>query len=165
MFWKIVLLIAALTATATGFAGGRETPSLERTAFSAAPDEYETFELVNRERTRRGLEEMVWDDDLAELARDYSRRMSRERFFDHYDPDGRTVLDRAIAAHIRGWDRIGENLFTGNGIDHYPVFAVRGWMNSRTHRDNILYRQWKATGVGMAVGRDGRVFMTQVFVQ
>jgi uncharacterized protein YkwD len=165
MYWKIVLLLGVFTASANAFPVGLELMPFEARFLSAARDEYETFELVNRERSRRGLDEMVWDDELAELARDYSRRMSRERFFDHFDPDGRTVLDRAVAAHIRGWDRIGENLFTGNGLDHYPMFAVRGWMNSKTHRDNILYRKWKASGVGMAFGRDGRVFMTQVFVE
>ena len=130
-------------------------------AFSQTQDEHEVFQLVNRERSRLRLSGLAWDDRLAKLARDYSRRMAREGFFDHYDPNGKTVIDRA--ARIPGWARIGENLFVCDEQPSYTTVAVRGWMKSPTHRTNMLDRTWTATGIGIATARDGSIFITQVF--
>ena len=132
-------------------------------ASAQSPDEGEVFQLVNRERSRAHLTTLVWDDRLAKLARDYSRQMAREGFFDHYDPRGRTVTDRALAARIRDWSMIGENLFMCEDHPYFATTAVRGWMRSQTHRTNILDRDWTTTGIGIATARDGSIFVTQVF--
>lgn len=125
--------------------------------------EYEVFQRINRERSKFRLSSLQWDDRLAKLARDYSRQMAREGFFGHYDPNGKTVTDRALSAHIKDWSTIGENLFF---CEDHPTFvqtAVTGWMKSPTHRINILDREWTSTGIGIAVARDGSIFVTQVF--
>jgi uncharacterized protein YkwD len=129
--------------------------------FSQTHDESEVFNLVNRERSRVHLDELSWDERLAKVARDYSRRMAREGFFDHYDPNGKTVLDRA--ARVSGWSRIGENLFVCDEQPSYTTVAIRGWLKSPTHRTNMLDRTWTATGIGIATARDGSIFITQVF--
>ena len=123
--------------------------------------ESDVFELVNRERSRARLSRLEWDDRLAQVARNYSRRMAREGFFDHYDPNGKTVLDRA--ARLKNWSSIGENLFVCDEQPYFATTAVRGWMRSATHRMNMLDRNWTATGIGIATGRDGSIFITQVF--
>jgi uncharacterized protein YkwD len=136
---------------------------LSASASSQSRGEMEVFDLVNRERSRVRLTGLEWDEHLARLARNYSRQMAREGFFDHYDPDGRTVIDRAQDARIRNWSGIGENLFV---CDEHPAFAsiaVRGWMKSSTHRTNMLNRTWTATGIGIATARNGSIFITQVF--
>lgn len=125
--------------------------------------ESEVFDLVNRERSRARLSTLEWDDRLAQVARDYSRRMAREGFFDHYDPNGKTVLDRA--ARLRNWSSIGENLFVCDEHPYYALTAVRGWMKSPTHRGNMLDRSWTATGIGIATASDGSIFITQVFTR
>ena len=125
--------------------------------------ETDVFALVNRERSRARLESLAWDDDLAEVARNYSRRMAREGFFDHYDPNGKTVMDRA--SRLRGWSSIGENLFVCDGHTAFAATAIRGWMNSKTHRTNMLDRGWTATGIGIATARNGSIYITQVFTQ
>ncbi len=125
--------------------------------------EAEVFDLINRERLRARLSGLAWDDRLARPARDYSRQMAREGFFDHYDPAGRTVTDRALAARIRNWSSIGENLFFCEEHPDFATTAVRGWMKSRTHRINILERDWTTTGIGIASRSDGSIFVTQVF--
>lgn len=128
-------------------------------------DEYHIYELVNRERARMRLGQLQWDDQLADLARSYSEQMADENFFSHYDHSGETVVQRAQQQRIKGWERIGENLFTTRGLDNISAFAVRGWMRSPSHRENILDRGWDATGIGIAVARDGKVYITEVFTQ
>ena len=130
-------------------------------AFSQTREENEVFDLVNRERSRAHLGDLSWDERLAKVARDYSRRMAREGFFDHYDPNGKTVLDRA--SRVSGWSRIGENLFVCDEQPSYTSLAIRGWMKSPTHRTNMLDRTWTATGIGIATARDGSIYITEVF--
>ena len=125
-------------------------------------EESEIFDLVNRERSRTRLNYLDWDDDLARVARNFSRQMARENFFDHADRQGRTVIQRAADER---WSKIGENLFMGSGMDDFTAFSVRGWMKSPTHRRNILDREWTDTGIGIYRTRDDRVYVTQVFVR
>lgn len=130
-------------------------------AAAQSRDEAEIFALVNRERVRARLGALNWDDKAANVARNYSRRMAREHFFDHFDPEGRTVIERA--SKIR-WEKIGENLFMGDDVPDLAVFSVRGWMHSPSHRQNILDREWSATGVGIWRTNDGQIFVTQIFL-
>ena len=132
-------------------------------ALAQSVRENEVFGLVNRERSRAHLGDLVWDEQLARVARDYSRRMAREGFFDHYDPNGKTVMDRA--ARLKNWSSIGENLFVCDEDPAFATVAVRGWMKSPTHRTNMLDRGWTATGIGIAEARDGSIFVTQVFTR
>jgi uncharacterized protein YkwD len=134
-------------------------------ASSQSGSESEVFLLVNRERAKARLGKLTWDDRLAKLARDYSSRMAREGFFDHYDRRGKTVIDRAESARIVDWERIGENLFVCDAHELFTQTAVRGWLRSTTHRTNMLDREWTTTGIGIATARDGSIFVTQVFTQ
>lgn len=126
---------------------------------------FRIFDLVNAERTKRGLSELSWDDDVAKIAADYSKKMARENFFGHFDADGKSVLDRAKAARLKHWSRIGENLFSIESTGNFDVFAVKNWMKSPTHRENILTAEWTTTGIGIARAEDGEIFVTQVFIK
>lgn len=149
--FRVLIAIAVLLA---GFSG---------VVSAQSDDEFEIFGLVNRERTKSRLGALEWDGDLAKVARSYSRQMAREGFFDHYDPKGKTVIDRA--AKVDRWSKIGENLFMCSGMDNFTSFSVRGWMRSTTHRRNIMDRGWTATGIGIARSRDDRIYVTQVFIR
>lgn len=127
--------------------------------------EYDIFNLVNQERRRKRLDDLEWNDDLARLARDYSRKMARENFFDHYDSDGESVIDRAKSARLKDWSKIGENLFYCEGFSNYANIAVKGWLKSSSHRRNMLDREWMETGIGIAKSRGGKIYVTQVFIK
>ena len=128
-------------------------------------DEYYIFRLVNTERRKHHLGELEWNDNLAELARRYSEKMWRENFFSHFDRKGANVAKRAQKAKIKNWSRIGENLFSVEQISHFDAFAVNAWMESPTHRDNILDEEWTTTGVGVSEADNGDIYITQVFIK
>jgi uncharacterized protein YkwD len=128
-------------------------------------NEREIFDLINQERNRKGLGELAWDANLSRLARDYSQKMARENFFSHYDGNGEAVNDRAKAMRIRNWSKIGENLFFCEGYGNPNAMAVRGWMKSPTHRDNILDPDYNVSGIGIALAESGRIYITQVFIE
>ena len=66
-------------------------------------EEFEIYELINSRRNKSRLQELEWDDDVAEMARRYSEEMARGNFFSHYDKRGKSVVDRAESFGIRGW--------------------------------------------------------------
>lgn len=169
MFWKYAVSLMVLLSVCTSIPATANTPKIPAVSSissrSLAAEEAEVFDLVNRERGRRNLGTLAWNEDLADIAREYSRKMARERFFDHFDRNGRSVVDRANSRRIGGWQRIGENLFFYRGDGSFSNLAIRGWLKSPSHRENMLDRGWKASGIGIAEARDGSIYVTQVFLE
>jgi uncharacterized protein YkwD len=164
-FLSLIALIATPAVGRTTLTDALETTPAVLSA-AAYRDELQIFDGVNAQRNRSRLGDLEWDDRLAEVARAYSAKMAREHFFDHWDRNGNSVLERVQNAHIRGWRGLGENLFMCQGVrGGLSEFAVSGWMKSPSHRQNILNRNWTATGVGIAKSRDGSIYITQVFLQ
>lgn len=132
--------------------------------FSQNGEETEIYQLVNVERTRSRLTPLAWDHRLGQIARSHSRKMAREGFFSHHDRSGGSVADRSRHGGVGYWRKIGENLFMMTDHPQIASASVRGWMRSPGHRQNIRDRAWTATGIGIAKSRDGRIYVTQVFV-
>ncbi len=129
---------------------------------SASNLEMETFELINEERRANGLKELVWDEDLTRMARKHSESMVRYDFFAHTGPDG-AMMERAQQLGISRCKALGENIAYNLGYTDPAAFAVKHWIVSTGHHDNMLRRIFTHTGVGVARAADGRIFFTQVF--
>jgi uncharacterized protein YkwD len=153
------------------------------------PDlEKRTHTLINNERTNRKLPALQYDDKLAKIARGHSEDMARRNFFNHINPDGKDPTARGVAAgyvcrKISGnliTEGIAENIFQGNLYSRIRVRGnvksydwnspekiategVTGWMNSTGHRRNILEKNYQKTGIGIAIAKDDKVYVTQVF--
>ncbi|HEV2774294.1 MAG TPA: CAP domain-containing protein [Solirubrobacteraceae bacterium] len=112
-----------------------------------------TLCLLNDERAARGLVPLSTQADLEEAAQRYSQAMVQHRFFAHVSPGGQTLSDRLVgyAAPAREWTT-GENLAWGEGALATPSSIVRGWMNSPSHRDNVLNGDFTEIGVGIVGG-------------
>ncbi len=121
-------------------------------------DETAMIDLVNKERTTRGLNALTFDSKLRSIARDHSADMFKRGYFSHYSPEGETVADRAEKAGV-DYLVIGENLAYAPSLD----LAHTGLMNSPGHRANILSPDFNKIGIGvMDAGEYGKMF-TQVF--
>ena len=140
------------------------TYSASSLAGSTTLDERRAFDLVNAERKATGRVQLVWDGELARMARYHSANMARVGFFNHVDRDGLDLTGRAAVLGIRGWRALGENIAYNQGYDDPTAFAVERWMISDKHRDNILNREFTHAGIGIAKASDGRMFFTQVFM-
>jgi uncharacterized protein YkwD len=133
-------------------------------AYPVKEIELRVFNLINAERSKRNLRNLTFDSGLSKVARSHSLAMAKENFFSHYGADGSTVVDRAKDFKITNWRKIGENLFTCRGYDDPETVAIRGWLKSPSHRKNMLSGSWTATGIGVALSKDGDIYITQVFV-
>jgi uncharacterized protein YkwD len=141
-------------------AGGSSSP----TNFASTSQERRAFDLINRERASRGETQLVWDAELASMARQHSENMARDNFLSHTDRSGRDTDARAAACGVCGWRALAENIAYNQGFDDPVGFAVERWMDSAKHRDNILRAGFTHAGLGIAKAADGSVYFTQVFV-
>lgn len=131
------------------------TVSLERIA----------FELLNQKRIENGLQALAWSDQLAMVARLHSNNMAEHNFFSHRGLDNKMVSDRADDEGLRKWRAIGENIAYNRGYQDPITKAVELWLDSPSHRHNLLDDCWKETAVGIAVAADGSYYLTQVFLK
>lgn len=126
--------------------------------------EREAFNLINAKRVSMGLEQLEWNEDVAKVARVHSQNMAGYRFFSHQGLDGLMVNGRADQVGLSKWRSIGENIAFMRGYPHPAAFAVDSWMNSQTHKDNLLNPNWKESAVGVSQASDGSYYFTQVFL-
>jgi uncharacterized protein YkwD len=118
---------------------------------------------VNNERIAAGLAPLQVDGGLVAVARERSNDMIRQGYFAHVSPTGETafsLLDVYGIPYI--W--AGENLARNNYPDDQSVaIAMRDWMASQGHRENMLNVHYTAIGVGAAVDGAGVKYFTVVF--
>jgi len=124
--------------------------------------ESEVHDKINRVRIRHGCPPLRWDDKACAAARSHSANMANRRFFAHTDP-ALGGLSQRVARHRLVYSRCGENIYKSNAPTGLGDSAVAGWMNSPGHRENILNPGFCKTGIGVARGRDGFVYVTQIF--
>ena len=128
------------------------TPSARhrRTSTGVAALEHAVIVRMNEVRRRHGLRPLRHNASLSTAADFHSRDMARKGYFEHDSASG-TAFWRRIerfypSRGFRSWT-VGENLLWGT--DSYgAAFAVREWMQSPPHRENILSRGWREVGIG-----------------
>ena len=136
------------------------------------------IEFTNEERISAGLQPLRHDTAISDIARSHSENMARLGLLSH-DIGGRDPTDRAMTAgyNCRAFRADGsysyglsENVaehprvtrWRGWGTSYNPVDyhrdpkeaargLVQGWMNSPGHRQNILDRDSRRIGVGIAI--------------
>ncbi len=132
--------------------------------FSGLELEKKAFELLNAKRGEEGLLPLIWDDEVAKVARIHSQNMADFNFFSHKGLDGMLVSDRADKIGLSKWRLIGENIAYLRGYKNPVEFAVECWMKSASHKQNLLNKDWKQSAVGVAVTDNGTYYFTQVFL-
>lgn len=111
------------------------------------------LQLVNEERTSRGLKPLALDPELVPVARTHSADMFSRGYFSHYTPEGEDPFQRMKDAGVK-FRTAGENLALAPTLQ----IAHTGLMNSPGHRANILNPAFGRVGIGiMSGGRRGKM--------
>lgn len=98
----------------------------------------EVLRLVNVERSRVGLSPLKFAKDLVASA--YVRAVELPTKFSHTRPDG----SKCFTAMAKRGHILGENLAGGQTS---PKQVVQAWMDSKSHRENILNPEFTELGV------------------
>ncbi len=106
------------------------------------------FQLTNQEREQHGLPDLQYNNELAAAAQAKAQDMFAKNYWSHYSPTGETPWDFILAEHYR-YSYAGENLAKNFMFSRGVMDA---WMNSPTHRDNILRTQYTQIGIAVTDG-------------
>lgn len=118
--------------------------------------EQQMLERVNKERSQKGLSILIFDEELAKIARSHSKDMFGRGYFSHHSPEGAGPVDRMFGI---SFSVAGENLALAPSVD----LAMQGLMNSPGHRANILSDKFKKIGIGAIDGGVYGIMFTQEF--
>ena len=114
------------------------------------------IELVNQERTSRGLQPLLKHDGLMVAAAARAKELSQR--YSHTRPDGSECF--TILWHLGiDYAYAGENIAMGQRT---PEIVMNDWMNSSGHRANILNENYDCIGVGYTMV-DGHPYWVQLF--
>ncbi|HEU4472601.1 MAG TPA: CvpA family protein [Flavisolibacter sp.] len=120
--------------------------------------ESQMLQLVNEERTKRGLKPLKADPELVPVARAHSQDMFARGYFSHYTPEGKDPFDRMKAVNIK-YLTAGENLALGQTLR----ICHDGLMKSPGHRANILNPAYGRLGIGIMDGGAYGLMISQEF--
>ena len=103
---------------------------------------------INTQRTTRGLRPLRVSRQLTAAAGYHTRQMGQLGFFEHESVTGAAFWRRIERFYPsgRGYWSVGENLFY-ESPETSASSAVREWMQSPPHRQNILDREWRDIGI------------------
>ncbi len=104
--------------------------------------------LTNSARTENSLSELKMSGLLSKAAQNKADDMLAKQYFSHNTPEGNTPWT-FIKTVGYSYTTAGENL----AIDFSDAESVQtAWMNSPGHRANILNKNFKEIGIGIAKG-------------
>ena len=135
--------------------------------------ELETRIGVLVEEARRKLDPAAkplhLDAGLVKIARARAADMAAKKYLASAAPDGKTSALLLMEADAQYQGLLGENLaaqhyVAQSGVDP-KLFAERfleTWLNSKAHRENMIFADYDRTGVGAAVN-DDTVYVALLF--
>lgn len=119
----------------------------------------EVIRLINAERQKRKLEPLSYDAPLTQIAIIKAQDMVNRNYFEHVSPYYGAPWDLATLFDY-SYTSFGENI--ARNIPS-PVVAVKAWMASPSHRDNILKAHYTNTGVAVSKDSKGNYYWVQMF--
>ena len=109
------------------------------------------FALTNEKRVNNGLPELAYNSQLAAAAAGKAQDMFTKGYWAHFGPNGESPWTFILGSGY-SYDTAGENLaknYTTSGE------VVDAWMDSPTHRENVLKSSYRDVGFAVANGNLG----------
>lgn len=117
----------------------------QETGYSAA----EVIALSNQARQSHGIANVTVDQRLMQAAQAKAEDMFAFNYWDHYSPSKRApwkfILDAGYP-YLYAGENLARNYHTAQAV-------VQAWLDSPSHRENLLNPQFKHIGVAVAQGR------------
>ncbi|KKQ38704.1 MAG: hypothetical protein US54_C0005G0017 [Candidatus Roizmanbacteria bacterium GW2011_GWA2_37_7] len=103
------------------------------------------LELTNQERSNQGMDSLQNNEKLEQAAQAKAKDIFEKDYWSHYGPSGETPWEFILGSGYQ-YEYAGENL-AKNFL--FSDGVMKAWMDSETHRDNILRKEY--TDVGFAI--------------
>ena len=110
------------------------------------------FDIVNARRQEAGLSALTWNSGLEQASA--VRAVEASQFFSHTRPDG------------SDWWTVNSNLMYGENLAKGYASAdaaVNAWLNSPTHKANIMDVEFRSGAIAIHISGNGQWFWAQEF--
>ena len=121
--------------------------------------------LVNEAREEAGLNKLWYSARVHEVSTQRAYELSS--YYSHTREDGRgfhtAFIDNGISYKL-----VGENIAYGRNMFKTPEEVFQAWMDSESHRDNILHPDFECVGFGLStlkIGKDTYYYWSQEFAK
>lgn len=118
------------------------------------------YALMSEMRARYGKRTLVLDEELCRLAQIKAEDMRDNRYCGHVSPTlgnaRQMLLDNGVS--FKG---VGENVARSRDVEHSHAAFLSSW----GHRINELSDSWTHVGIGVAVTKEGFVYVCEIFVR
>lgn len=104
----------------------------------------------NTARTRSGVSELTLSTKLTNAAQAKADDMTTRDYWSHETPDGKEPWS-FVDAQGYTYQAVGENLAYGFSENQE---VINGWLNSQSHRDNLLSDSYTEVGFGVATSEN-----------
>ncbi|MEI7579642.1 MAG: CAP domain-containing protein [bacterium] len=119
------------------------------TLIAAAEIDYsQLYEMHNQERAKENLQPLTVNTDLIKSATAKAKAMLDSNCWAHYCPPGTspwTFFDDAGYSYVYAGENLAEGFSNSESI-------MTAWMNSITHRNNIMNNKFDEIGIGIVHG-------------
>lgn len=106
------------------------------------------YQLTNEVRKKYGLPSLRYNKNLEQAAYQKAQDMFRKNYWAHFGPDGTTpwqfILQNGYQYQFAG-ENLAKNFLFSNGV-------IDAWMNSPSHRENILKKEYQDVGFAVVNG-------------
>ena len=106
------------------------------------------YQLTNDQRLSHGLTTLSYNQTLAEAARAKAQNMFANNYWAHFGPNGETpwqFMQSAGYTYQYAGENLAKNFLISQGV-------IDAWMNSKTHRENILRPEYQEVGFAIVNG-------------
>lgn len=114
------------------------------TSFTMSSNEKIIFDLLNKARTDAGLPKLAADATLFKVARLKAQDMVKNSYFSHTSPTYGSPF-KMMKTYSVSYKVAGENIAGNPSLQD----AVTSWLNSATHKQNILSNSYNYIGIGI----------------
>ena len=113
--------------------------------------------LINKKRRQSGVDEVVLDDELNELAQLHAKDMAIKGYVSHTNLNGENAGDRAKKMGILS--PLGENIAVNDDLEYGRYRLDR----SPIHLKNTINSLWTCVGIGIYQKYNGYYYFTEEY--
>lgn len=107
-------------------------------------DESELLSIINTERQKNNLSNLKIDENLQNVAKLKAQDLVQNNYFSHISPTYGTPFEM-LKKHNISYKTASENIAGNSDIKS----AFNAWINSESHKDNILSNNYNYTGIAV----------------
>ena len=122
-------------------------------------EEQEFFNKINELRVKNNLPEFKIDDKVENVARLKAQDLEENNYFSHTSAKYGTPFEMLSTSGVN-YKTASENIAGNSSIDG----AINSWMNSDSHKNNIISNDSNYKGVAVMHSNNYRKILVQLFI-